>query len=613
MVFNIVFHPTQQYQICEAAIQQYRQHPEERSLAIVLRKIRQEVARAWLAVPDNRMAASYEGELGKLHRLLLESGFRYEALTEEETQFTERLKQQLVGGIADGNGLRSLLAVMPYCRADLLPPVYRGARIPPWFVSDFIKFFLFFPSYFERTGEVAGYARCLQGFIGFTEELVRRYPDSKFWQETAIIFANHANLVPLYFHDENLRPAYQKRSYLMEFALGQAGNVVDFVPDARPPRDKIRLGILKQSFAVHPETFVTLPIFEYLDRDRFEIVLYVVDSDGNLLESYCKSRCDRFVPLPKELPDQVRFLRQENIDLLFCASILTNAIHRSILLALHRLARVQIANFASPATTGMRHIDYFISGRLAEPNPGAQNHYSERLIQLPGTGFCFSHPTEPQEKAHGHDRKRWTRNEEDIVFISGANFFKIIPEVRETWAKILAMFPKSVLVLFPFGPAWGRTYPRVPFRENMRSTCARHGVDRDRLHIFDTLANRKTLVRVLEMGDIYLGAYPYSGCSSIVDALMAGLPPIAWEGNCLRSRSGSAILRDMELPELVATREAEYIDITLKLAGNAPWRQALQQRIREKMQQTPDFLNSRAFGERMSQTFVELFERSLRT
>ena len=52
-----------------------------------------------------------------------------------------------------------------------------------------------------------------------------------------------------------------------------------------------------------------------------------------------------------------------------------------------RLAPLQVAGWGHPVTTGLTSIDLFVSGELLE-GMGAERHYREKLIRLPGTGVC---------------------------------------------------------------------------------------------------------------------------------------------------------------------------------------------------------------------------------
>ena len=79
-------------------------------------------------------------------------------------------------------------------------------------------------------------------------------------------------------------------------------------------------------------------------------------------------------------------------------------------------------------------MDFFISGNLSEPGD-AQEHYRERLILLEGTGFCFGYNALPEPAAGGRPGRGCNLPDEAVVFASGANYFKLIPELLAIWAK----------------------------------------------------------------------------------------------------------------------------------------------------------------------------------
>lgn len=70
--------------------------------------------------------------------------------------------------------------------------------------------------------------------------------------------------------------------------------------------------------------------------------------------------------------------------------------HGITLLGLHRLARIQITSTSSCVTTGMRNMDYYISGTLTEIKQNPQAQYREKLILLEGTAHCFSYYATPR-------------------------------------------------------------------------------------------------------------------------------------------------------------------------------------------------------------------------
>jgi len=505
--------------------------------------------------------------------------------------------------------LQSLLAAMLYCRADQLPFSYDLGKIPGWFINDYLKFMLSSPTLFFEKGEADNYFRFMHEWVSYLHNNIFANPESKFWQEIGWAFTHNANFIPLYFNTANLKDIYSKRADIIEFVLKVRGAQIDYVfPKPSSERRKIRIGILTKHFGPMTETFSTLPYFEYLDRSQFDIFLYASNLNGNPLEQYCQSRADKLIQLPNDLPTQVHAIRSDNLDILLIATNVSAVTHPITLLATHRLARIQIATFNSPMTTGIRSIDYYIAGSFMEPEPEGQTHYREKLACIEGAGACFSYTFEPYTPTIQAARNNFGIPEQAVVFISSANFFKLIPELREIWAKIMAGVPNAVLVLMPFGPSWTNSYPAESFIRNMHAVFEKYAVNANRLKVLPSFPSRADVKEVLKLGDIYLDSYPYAGTTSLVDPLEVGVPAIAWEGKTLRSRMGGAVLRAISVPDLIVNNEASYIQLATELGKNSQLRRQYRDQIARNMANNPPFLDSRTFSAKIGNLFKQLFE-----
>ena len=83
----------------------------------------------------------------------------------------------------------------------------------------------------------------------------------------------------------------------------------------------------------------------------------------------------------------------------------------------------------------------------------------------------------------------------------------------------------------------------------------------------------------LAVCDVMLDTPNFSGGSSALDALAAGLPIVAWEGRFMRGRQSAAMLRMVGVPELVAADRRGYVDRALRIASDAEYRRSLTERI----------------------------------
>ena len=257
----------------------------------------------------------------------------------------------------------------------------------------------------------------------------------------------------------------------------------------------------------------------------------------------------------------------------------------------------------------MKNIDYYISGTLTDPSPTAQEQYQEKLIKLEGSAHCFSYGTEEGKITTPVERNNLGIPEDAFVFISCANYFKIIPELVETWAKIISQVPNSVLMLLPFGPNWSNNYPKLQFINHLNSIFIKYGLETERLIVLDPqpVPDRQDMKEYYKIADVYLDSFPFAGTTSLIEPLQVNLPVIARQGNCFRSTMGAAMIQTLNIPDLVADSEESYIKLAVKLGNNPELRQQKSKEIKEKMQDNPSFLDSRAYSTKMGSIFRELF------
>ncbi|WP_293058476.1 glycosyltransferase [Okeania sp. SIO2B3] len=591
-------------------VQEYKQNPQNIITLTNLQTWRKQVANSWLVLATENLETAYGNSIGKAHKILITCGIQNEILTEEEQNFVDEIKTYLIQGLNQPKALQYLLAGMLYGRADRLQLKFEKAPIPKWFANDYLKYMFSAPSLFLEIGEADNYACYMEKWLEYIDNNITNNPGSKLWQEIALLFTQNANFIPIYFASLNLKKVYSLRAKIMEFVLKNQGNQIDYeFPTRSPNRNKIRLGIIKEHFQPQSETYSILPVFEHLNREKFELILYTNNQTNHPLEQYCCSCVDRVVKLENDTQKQVQTIRGDDLDILIVGTNITAITRPITLLMFHRLARIQATLFSSPVTTGIRNIDYYISGKLSETITFANQHYTEKLALLENAGFCFNYYPISSTPAQVYPtRQSWKATDETVIFISGANFYKIIPELAETWAKVLAEIPNSILVLYPFAPSWSSTYPAIAFLNRMHKQLAKYKIERKRLVLIKALPTRTDVKECLKQADIYLDSYPYSGSNSLVDPLEVGIPTVVMDGEFLRQKQGAALLRTMPILDLIANSESEYINLAVKLANNSEFRQQKSQEILEKMQQSPSFLDSLSYSTHIGELFQGLFQ-----
>ncbi|BDT16412.1 sulfotransferase [Arthrospira platensis NCB002] len=594
--------------VCQT-VKDYQNHIDSEFPLTKLREYRQKIAEFWLTAES--LKDCYHNHLGKSHKILVNSGIKYEPLTDHEQNFFQGILSQFNQEPSHpSNSLRYLLVLMLYKPAYQFLINYDAMALPRWFINDFLEFILELPEVFQTSEDIEIYTDYISHILQITEQKVSDESVSRLWLDIAKYLGDLFNFMPLYFAEKNLKQLAITRANILAILMEKAGHKLDIDLPPRPAnRSKIRLGILKSNFDGTSETFTTIPVFEFLNPEKFEVIVYVLNQTQTPMEKYCKNIVYKWVELPQVIREQVAVILDDNLDILFVGSILTTAAQPIILLALHRLARIQATYFASPMTTGIKNMDYYISGTLTEPTDAA-SHYKEKLVLIPGTGFAFNYSWEPRDINREITRQKLGIPEEAIIFASGANFFKIIPNLRDTWAKILGSVPNSVLLLYPFGSSWSKIYATIPFIHNLHRRFQVYNVAASRLILLNNLPNRAEVKAVLKLADVYLDSYPFAGANSLVDPLEVALPTVTWEGNYLRSRQGTALMKELELWDFIADDELTYIRLSVSLGNSAEFREQTRQKIQQKMPPygLPNFLNSRSYSAQMEIAFSQLWQ-----
>ena len=252
----------------------------------------------------------------------------------------------------------------------------------------------------------------------------------------------------------------------------------------------------------------------------------------------------------------------------------------------------------------MRHIDAYIAGTLTANHP---IDHSETLLTLEGSGLCFDLPQDPPELTIKIERSQWHLPENTTVFISTAHMRLLHPDVRQTWAQLLAETPNSILVLHPFGDDW-RPHPELemPFFRQMQQVLQQHQVPLKRFLLVKSLPSSSDLRYLLKQADIYLDSFPHSQASSLLHPLQVGLPIITLQTQPSPLAQGAALLHELGLPHLITQTPEAYRNLAQTLATNPDLRQQTQQQLQTQMATSPPFLNSQQFAQSLTHLYHKL-------
>lgn len=260
------------------------------------------------------------------------------------------------------------------------------------------------------------------------------------------------------------------------------------------------------------------------------------------------------------------------LDVLVYPEIGMDAI--TVRLSALRLARVQLASWGHPITTGLPTMDGYISAAAMEP-PDAADHYREALITLPGLGCCYQpFGTAPVRL----DFTQWGIQASDCVLLCAGTPFKYAPQHDAVLVDIARRCQPCKLVFF-------RSEPRAvsdQLEARLRAAFAAQGVDFDASVVFVPWQPQAGFFAWLDRTDVYLDTLGFSGFNTVMQAVERATPVVAFEGAFLRGRFASGILRQMGLDAWAAETPDRYVSLVEHLVQDPAARAALRQHLRER-------------------------------
>lgn len=338
---------------------------------------------------------------------------------------------------------------------------------------------------------------------------------------------------------------------------------------------KLRIGFLSPDFREHPVGTFLLPLFASIDQERESSLHCYAEIHDQQMDATSR----RFRELASSwlctaglsAIEAATRIHEDQIDILIDLAG-HSANNRLDIMAL-RAAPLQASWLGYVNTTGLPVIQYRLTDAVADP-PGMEAYYSETLLRLPDTFFCYEPPT--FAPAVG-ELPALTSGQ--VTFGSLNNPAKITEEVIALWANILLAVPNSRLLLV------GKPFADAFIKDRYLDLFARRGVSADRLEPISTLPMQDYL-QLYNRIDIALDPFPHNGHTITCHTLWMGVPVITLAGNRYASRMGASILSAIGLPELIAQTEDNYLQVTADLANDLDRLASLRQTMRHRLRQS---------------------------
>ncbi len=357
---------------------------------------------------------------------------------------------------------------------------------------------------------------------------------------------------------------------------------------------KLRIGYLSPNLTDHIVLNFAIQLFSAYNRSRYEVRLYDIGTLQCETTDWVAGMVDGYTDLSKCRPQEAAArIHADEIDILFDLAG-HSAGGKTLMIAAHKPAPIQLSGIGYFNTTGLSAMDYFLGDPFCDP-PGEEVHFTEQILRLPQTHLCFT----PSERFRPYEHLQRTPHE-NVVFASFNNFAKITDAMLTAWGEILRAVPTARLLL-------KNVHPLKETLTRMKKRAVQAGIDPARLELRP--GSKDYLADYLD-ADVILDTFPYQGGGTTCEALCMGLPVVVRAGTRHGARFGVSLLHNAGLSELIAGSTEEYIERAVLLARDRTLLGALQTAIPRMMRASP-LMNGMGYVRAMEDAYEMIWERCL--
>ena len=320
--------------------------------------------------------------------------------------------------------------------------------------------------------------------------------------------------------------------------------------------EKIRVGYVSNEFWDDHATMRLLQsVLTHHDSDKFDITLFCYTPEKMLtFDGGNRKKWGRIVSIGHLTDEEAAAeISSRNIDILVDLKGFTGGMRPGIFNLL--AAPIQVSWLGFPGTLINVDMDYIIGDHTVLPD-SSKPFYNEKFCRLPES----YQPNDPIHRAlpEARSRRDLALPEDKIVLAVFTSPDKVSPKTISLWVKIMRKTPKSVLWLMETSDLG---------RQNLSRYALLQGVMPNRLIFAPKVAYADHIARV-QAADLVLDTFPYNGHTTTSDTLWAGVPVVTKKGGHFASRVSESLLKAIDLEELVASDDQEFVDLAVSLIND---------------------------------------------
>jgi predicted O-linked N-acetylglucosamine transferase (SPINDLY family) len=336
---------------------------------------------------------------------------------------------------------------------------------------------------------------------------------------------------------------------------------------------KIKLGIISSHIRYHSIWNAFLKgIITQIDKEKFELYIYYLEGSHDEETNTAKNNVYRFISGPKSLEAWYDIINNDNLDVVFFPEIGMN--QKTLQLASMRIAKSQLTSWGHPETSGLPTIDYYLSASILEDSNSA-NNYSEKLVCLDNMGCYFDPPSLEKEDI---DLSTFGINLSSNILLCLGVPNKFHPDNDWIFIEISKRITDHQLIFMQ-----DRESSYKVLEKRLRLKFKKNGLKSEGKIIFIPYLTRNGFNTLMNAGKILLDNMYFSSFNTSMQALGCNLPVVTMQGNFMRSKATSGMLKMIKVEELIATNEKKYIQIIEKLINDDEYYKFLKDKIKKNI------------------------------
>ena len=355
---------------------------------------------------------------------------------------------------------------------------------------------------------------------------------------------------------------------------------------------KIKIGFISADFREHPVGYYLLDFLPQIKKFNFELYAYFNFASEDDYTKKIKKNFNNWKNITLlEDKDVVKLIKEDAINVLIDMSGHTGDNRMPIFT--YKPAPIQISWAAYLASTGVKEIDYIVGDIYSIPEKDFQN-YTEKVLQLKNIWCCLSTsdianiiPSSLPVSKNGY-----------ITFGCFNNPNKITENFINICSKILLNVDNSKICF------QSPQFIESINRKKILKLFEKNSITSNRI-IIGYEAERIKLIKSYNNIDIALDTFPYNGGTTSFELSWMCVPLLTMKGDRFISKCGESINYNLNMKELIADNDFEYVKKAIFFSKNIKELQEIKKRLIDYSRKS-DLFNMNKFVKEFSENLINI-------